>query len=198
MNRYACMTLVFILSFATVAFAQVSTDNAYQVRYTVNLNQGDSFIRIVNTGARGGVPATPGPGGEICADVYGFAPNGQMNSCCSCLVPPDGFVSLSVWQDLLRDSSVFPTPNAMAIKLLATVPVAGVCQASAVNTATLAPGLASWGTTLQPSSFFISTPEVKESPFTPSTLSASELAKLAAQCTAIHGGAHSCKSCPAS
>ena len=199
MNKYVGMTLVFVLGFAAVALAQVSTDNAYQTRYVANLAQGDSSIRIGNTGARGAVPATPGPGGEICANVYSFATTGQMAACCTCLVPPDGLVSLSVRQDLLPNGSVFPPPNALMIKLLASVPVADTCPGpSTVNTATLAPGMVAWATTPQASSVFPLVPAFTETPFTPSTLSASELTKLATQCTAIQSGVHFCKACPAS
>ena len=191
MHKYFGLTLVFVLGFAAVAPAQVSTDNAYQVRYTEYLSKGDSRIRIVNTGARGGVSGAPGPGGEICTNVYAFAPNGQMKGCCTCLVPPDGLVALSV-RDTFLPNKGFKVTDALVIKLLATVPVAATCPgASTVNVATLAPGMASWVTTLDkkgPST---------ETPFTPSTLSASELNKLAVQCAFINGGPHFCPSCPA-
>ena len=83
---------------SAAAVAQVSLDNAYQVRYaTMNA---DSTIRVANTGARGGIPAGGvGPGGEICANLYGFTANGQMAGCCSCLVPPNGLGTLSTRTD---------------------------------------------------------------------------------------------------
>jgi hypothetical protein len=48
-------TFICALAAAIGLFAQVSTDNAYQVRYASNLSIGDSVVNITNTGARGGV-----------------------------------------------------------------------------------------------------------------------------------------------
>jgi len=190
MHKYVVPTLGLVLGFATVALAQVSTDTPYQVRYAENLAKADARIRIVNTGARGGVSATPGPGGEICANVYAFVPNGQMKACCTCLVPADGLVSLSVRDNFLPNKTL-KTTDALVFKLLATVPVSATCPgASTVGTATLAPGMAAWANTLDkkgPST---------ETPFTPSTLSAAELNKLAVQCAFINGGSHFCPACP--
>src|SRR3954468_7829076 len=89
-----------ILTTTLVVSAQVSTDNAFQVRYASNLNVGDSVINITNTGARGGVANQSGTtasiGGAICANVFTFSPDEQLISCCSCPVTPDGLVFLSV------------------------------------------------------------------------------------------------------
>jgi len=71
MRKYVGLTMVFVFAFATGAAAQVATDGIYQVRYTEGLSKADSRIHIVNTGARGGVSVTPGPGGEICASLVG-------------------------------------------------------------------------------------------------------------------------------
>ena len=109
MTKYALMTLAVLLCASVVAVAQnpITADSPYQVRYTENLNLSDARIRIVNTGANGGLP--------VCANVYGFAATtGQMTSCCSCLIRANALASLSVWQNLLLDSPpVSPTPNAL-------------------------------------------------------------------------------------
>src|SRR5262249_3626689 len=95
------------------------------------------------------------------------------------------------------DSPIVPPSPAMVVKLVATIPVSSACPgASTVNAQAFANGLAAWGTTPQPSGFFASPPEVTETAFTPSTLAASEVTKLAVQCTAIHPGVHACRSCP--
>lgn len=191
MRKYAGLTFVFVLAFATVAAAQVTTDNIYQVRYTEGLSKADSRIHIVNTGARGGVSVTPGPGGEICANIYAFHSSGQMKDCCTCLVPADGLVSLSVRDNFLPNKA-FKVTDALVFKLLSTVPVAGTCPgASTTAVATLAPGMTAWATTLEKKG------QSTETPFTPSTLSASELAKLAGQCAFINSGSHFCAACPA-
>jgi len=191
MRKYVGLTVVFVFAFTTRATAQVSSDGIYHVRYTEGLSKADSRIHIVNTGARGGVSIPPGPGGEICANIYAFQPSGQMKDCCTCLVPADGLVSLSVRDNFLPNKG-FKLTDALVFKLLSTVPVSGTCPgASTTGAATLAPGMAAWATTL-----YKKGPST-ETPFTPSTLSAAELAKLAGQCAFINSGSHFCAACPA-
>jgi hypothetical protein len=190
------------LVFSTVAMAQVSTDNAFQVNYAANLNVGDSLINITNTGARGGVMLASGTsaatGGAICANVYAFSPDEQMISCCSCPVTPNGLVSLSARQDLTSNTLTPAVPTSIVVKLLATVPVGGTCASSAagVLTATLAPGMLAWGTKIH-------VPTVggtfqTETRFEAATLSASELSRLGTLCTFIAAngsGFGICRSC---
>jgi hypothetical protein len=201
------------------AFAQVSTDTPFQVRYFANVDcsaastpmcaaapaaRPDSFVNITNTGARGGVTDTSGTaaslGGSICANVYTFDYQEEMASCCSCPVTPNGLVSLSVQQDLISKTLTPAKPSSGVIKILATVPVGGTCVGSAgtVATATLAPGLAAWGTTNHAGPV-AGTFSTTETAFTPSTLSASELSHLGRVCSFIIGqgsGFGICRSCP--
>src|SRR2546423_1109303 len=166
---------------AVAACAQVSTDNAFQTRYAANLNIGDSVVNITNTGARGGVGNTSGIsasiGGAICANVYTFSPDEQMVSCCSCPVTPNGLVSLSARQDLISNTLTPAVPTSIVIKILATVPVGGTCtnSAAAVTGATLAPGLAAWGTTRHAAPPSPVTSSVTEPRFPPPPFTASEL-----------------------
>jgi hypothetical protein len=200
---------------AVAAFGQVSTDTPFQVRYAANLNVGDSVVNITNTGARGGVTDVAGTsasvGGAICANIFAFSADEQMVSCCSCPVTPNGLVSLSAKNDLVSNTLTPAVPNSIVIKLLATVPVGGSCSNSAaqVATATLAPGMAAWGTTIHAVSsssvtdkkngtVVTTTYGATETAFTPATLSASELARLGSTCTFIVGngsGFGICRSC---
>jgi hypothetical protein len=177
------------LATAAAAFAQVSSDTAYQVKYASNLAVGDSYVNISNSGARGAVSLGSGTsasiGGSICANVYVFTPDEEVVSCCSCPVTPDGLVSLSAQKDLINNPLTRGTPTSIVIKLVATVPVGGSCSNSAVGVATetLAPGLLAWGTTLHANtSAAAGTYNTTETAFTPSTLSASELARLSYVC----------------
>jgi hypothetical protein len=189
---------------AVIASAQVSLDNAFQTRYAANLNVGDSVVNISNTGARGGVTNSAGTtaatGGAICANVYTFSPDEQMVACCSCPVTPNGLVSLSARADLISNTLTPAQPTSIVVKILSTVPVGGSCtnSAAAVTTATLAPGLVAWGTTLHALPTSPATYGVTETAFTPATLSASELARLGSTCTFILGngsGFGVCRSC---
>jgi hypothetical protein len=185
---------------ATAQDRQYSTDTAFQVRYTPNIPPAgstaipDSVINITNTGARGGVTNLSGTsatvGGAICVNLYAFSPDEQMVACCSCPVTPDELVSLSVAQDIASSTLTPRRPTSLVIKLLATVPAGGTCAGSAatVEIATLAPGLAAWGTTAHSTGALGTGPWViTETPFTPSTLGAGEITRLGSACSFIIG-----------
>jgi hypothetical protein len=191
---------------AAVAFAQnpITADSPFQVRYASNLTVGDSVINITNTGANGASLFGPGFGGavgNICVNVYAFSPDEQLVSCCSCLVTPDGLVSLSVVNDLISNTLTGVRPSSVVVKLISTLAgTAGSgtsCTNSAATGGTLATGLAAWGTTIHASAAGFATTETA---FTPSTLSAGELASVTNRCTNIIGNGSTfgiCRSCRA-
>src|ERR1700722_9153010 len=98
-----------LLAFSAAAFAQ--QDNFYQIGYAANLNIGDSVLNMSNDGKNAGFIATPASAGNICVNVYTFDPSEEEISCCSCLVTPDGLMSLSVKNDLITNTltSVIPS-----------------------------------------------------------------------------------------
>ena len=197
------------LVFAMVAFAQnpITADSPFQVRYAANLAAGESYINIVNTGANGAPLLGPGFGGaagNICVNVYAFSPDEQLISCCSCFVTPNAVVNLGVNRDLTIKTLTGVVPPSVTVKLLSTLAGTGgtggasACNNSAATTATAAivPGMAAWGTTLHaaPGGGFATT----ETPFTPASLSAGELASISGRCAAILGngsGFGQCLSC---
>ena len=198
-----CLRILILAALASaMAFAQVSLDNAFQVRYASNLNIGDSVVNITNTGARGGVGLQSGTtaniGGSICANVYTFSPDEQMISCCSCPVTPNGLVSLSAKSDLISNTLTPAVPTAIVIKILATQPVNGSCTNSAAFAGTFFEnGLAAWGTTLHAGPTALPTFGT-ETAFTPATLSDSEGNRLRALCNFIlanGSGFGVCRSC---
>ena len=70
-------TLLFAAMVTTVGAYAQSTDTPYQVRYASNLNVGDSYINITNTGANGAVlgeGTTANVTGAICVNVYAYDP----------------------------------------------------------------------------------------------------------------------------
>jgi hypothetical protein len=193
----------------TAAFAQTA-DTPFQVRYAANLNLGESYIDITNTGANGAPLLGPGFGGasgNICVNVYAFDPGEELISCCSCLVTPDQTVNLGVNRDLTVKTLTGVQPTSVTIKLLATLAGTGgtgsgnTCNNSAatVTTGTQVSGLAAWGTTLHATPV-AGTVATTETAFTPSTLSAGELASIGGRCAAILGngsGFGVCSSCRA-
>ena len=148
-------TFVIATMAAVAAYAQnpITADSPYQVKYASNLTIGDSVINITNTGARGaglGFGTSASVTGAICVNVYVYDPSEEVVSCCSCPVTPNGLVSLSAKNDLINNPLTRGNPTSIVIKLLATVPVGGTCNNSALlaGSPTLAPGMAAWGTTL--------------------------------------------------
>jgi hypothetical protein len=163
----------------------VVSSATFQVRYAPNLNIGDSFVDITNTGASGG---------NLCANVYTFDPSEELISCCTCSVTPNGLQSLSVLKSLIANPLTPATPTAAVIKLIAT---SGTCNAATVTQNNLAPGMLAWGTSLhaQPSGY-----GVTESPFLLATLSTAELAHITSTCGFIQSngsGFGICKGCAA-
>jgi hypothetical protein len=199
--------LLALLVVGMVALAQtpVATDGSFQVRYAANLNMGESYINITNTGANGAPLLGPGFGGavgNICVNVYAFSPDEQLISCCSCLVTPNGLVNLGVTRDLTSKTLTGVIPTSAVIKLVSTLAGAGgsgtscTNSAATVTTATVVPGMAAWGTTIHTNAGV----DVTETPFTSATLSAGELASLGGRCASILGngsGFGVCKSCQA-
>jgi hypothetical protein len=191
---------------AVAAYAQnpITADSPYQVKYASNLTIGDSVVNVTNTGARGagfGSGTSASVTGAICVNVYVYDPSEEVVSCCSCPVTPNGLVSLSAKDDLIINPLTSAVPTSIVIKLLATEPVGGSCNNSALlaGTPTLVPGMAAWGTTLHANtSAAASTYAVTETAFTPATLSAGELARLAYGCGVVANvgsGFGVCRSC---
>lgn len=195
---------------ATVANAQIvagpASDGPFQVRYAANLTAGDSVVNISNDGANGASLLGPGFGGaagNICVNVFAFSPDEQLISCCSCLVTPNGLVSLSAVNDLISNTLTGVRPNSIVIKLVSTLAGTGGTGTSCTNSAAmvtaanLAAGMVAWGTTVHaaPVGF-----QVTETPFTPASLSAGELASITGRCASIIGNGSTfgiCRSCRA-
>jgi uncharacterized repeat protein (TIGR01451 family) len=180
----------------------------FQVTYASNLNIGESYIDITNTGVNGASLLGPGFGaatGNICVNVYAFDPSEELIACCSCLITPDQTVNLGVNRDLTAGALTGELPSSVTVKLLATLAGAGGSAASCpqsaatVAGATLANGMAAWGTRLHltPTAGHY---ETTEAGFTGATLSPGELASIGGRCASIVGdgsGFGICNSCRA-
>ena len=194
---WKAISLVFIV--AIVVLAQppspmpAAADTPFQVYYAANLNQGESYINLVNDGATGAPPLGPGLGaavGNVCANVYAFDQNEEMISCCSCLLTPNQARSLGVNRDITSNTATQVTPNLVTVKVVATragSDGAGTSCSNAAATVTgdaLVTGLIAFGTTLhmQGSGY-----TVTETPFAPARLSDGEISSLANTCGRIIG-----------
>jgi hypothetical protein len=177
-------------------------DAPFQVSYAANPAAGESYINIINTGANGAALLGPGFGGaagNICVNVYAFAPDEQEISCCSCLLTPNSVANLGVNRDLTSTTLTGVVPTSVVVKLVATLAGSGgsgtSCSASAAAEGTLAHGLVAYGTSPQPVGTTFS---AAERTFAPSTLSSAEYASITGRCASILGngsGFGICNSC---
>ena len=188
------------------ASAVIFIGDPFQVSYAANLNIGESYLGIANTGTNGASLQGPGfgaPSGNICVNVYAFDPAEELISCCSCLITPDQTVNLGVTRDLTAKTLTGVVPTSVTVKLLATLAGPGGTGSTCTNTAatatlaTIANGMAAWGTTLHPTPTTGSY-ATTERAFTGATLSAGELASITGRCAAVIGngsGFGVCSSC---
>ena len=185
--------------------------DAFQIRYAANLTSTDAVINITNAGVNGAALNGPGFGsaaGNMCANVYTFSPDEQLVSCCSCLITPNGLISLSVNNDLISNTLTGVRPNSVVVKIVATSASSDFAGTSCTNSAALAgtvqgfklaAGMLAWGTTAHagpaPGSF-----ATTETPFLLATIGPSELTSITNRCTNIIGNGSSfglCRSCRA-
>jgi hypothetical protein len=165
--------------------------DSFLIHYASNLNIGDSVVNLTNAGTLSGTD----PAGRICVNVYTFDPAEEMVSCCSCMVTPNGLNSLSTVSDLISNPLTLGVPTSVVIKLTATAPVAGMCNAAASGD--FVPGLRAWGSTLHQNTV-TGGYNVTESPFARAVLSGSEISKDLSMCNFIQtngSGYGICKSC---
>src|SRR5271166_407769 len=103
------MHLRWTLAIATVAFSPAAfsqsllgvTSDVFQINVAANLNRGDSYLDMTNSGANirkgvGQADDAGDPAQDICANLYTFDPASELISCCACAVTPDGLQSTTV------------------------------------------------------------------------------------------------------
>jgi hypothetical protein len=175
------------------ASAPITVGDVFQVRYTSNLNIGDSFVNLTNSGAT----VANGTTQNLCANLYAFDPAEELISCCTCSVTPNALQSLSVLKSLISNPLTPAIPTSLVIKVVATVDA--TCNAATATT--LAPGLLAWGTGLhQNSSTVAASYSVSETAFSRADLSPAEFAHLTSTCGFIQAngsGFGICKGCAA-
>ena len=201
MNFRKSVFAAMLISVAAYAQNPITADSPYQTRYVSNLANADSVINLSNTGAIGaglGSGFTANVTGAICANVYAFAADEEIVSCCSCPVTPNGVVGLSVQKDILANTlSGRAAPTSLAIALVATAPVAGSCANSAATLGTLVPGMTAWLHAEAAPAAGTCTGGT-ETAFTPSTLNALEFNRLTNLCAFIQAQGSTfgiCNSC---
>jgi len=103
--------LVPTLALGQDAVLSVQGSGAYNVGYFVNANMGfpDAILHVGNPGSTGGYGSgdpTVVAGGDLCANIYVFNYDQQLQACCSCRITPNGQQGFS-----LQDSKIGLTSN---------------------------------------------------------------------------------------
>jgi hypothetical protein len=203
------MYLRFSLAFAALACsAVVFADDIFQIHYAANLNIGDSFVDITNSGATTNAQACDGQqvcgaaqvvaSQNLCANLYTFDPAEELIACCTCSVTPNGLQSLSVKKSLISNPLTPAVPTSVVVKVVASV---GTCNAATVTPGALAHGLLAWATTLhQNTSTAAPSYSVTETAFSQASLTLAELNHITSTCAFIQAdgsGFGICKGCAA-
>jgi hypothetical protein len=142
---------------------------------------------IHSDGTTDGTVRIDNPGltyGNLCANIYVFAADQQMAECCSCVQSHNNLTTFSVFRNLASPNFTLTgefTPNGV-IKIISSLPVGGVCDASGSYKPTA--NVRAWATHIQ-NPVGAAFP-ITETEFSDSTLGATELANLQAQCSFIH------------
>jgi len=161
---------------ATASIEVIFAD-AFQIGYAANLNAGDSFVDMTNTGST----VANGVSQNLCVNLYTFDPEEELISCCTCSVTPNGLQSLSALKSLISNPLTPAIPGSIVVKVVASS--GATCDASAVSGASVAQGLLVWGTTLhQNTSSATPSYSVTETPFSRAALSAAELTHITSTC----------------
>ena len=106
--------------------------------------QADANVRLSNPGVTGG---------NLCAMLYVFDQNQELNECCGCVVTPDGLRTLSVNTDLTSNPLTGVIPHTGVIKMVA----ADFASNPTCNAAYITPEgrISTWATHIQ--SFIVNT-----------------------------------------
>jgi hypothetical protein len=195
MTRTACKTLSVALAIAGLitigagfASAQTigSSTDVFKVNYFSNNMAAapDATVRIDNPGLTYG---------NLCAMVYVFDADQQLTECCGCVETHNGLRTLSVKRDLTSNPLTGVISTNGVIKIVASAVNNSPCD----PTANVSPkaNLRAWVTHIQ-NAVGAAYP-ITETESSDSTLGATELANLQAQCAFINilGSGHGLCSC---
>jgi hypothetical protein len=172
-------TLVLALCVGS-AFAATGSTTSYPDTLKVNYfsyanttGDPDGTVRILNTGLSGG---------NLCADIYVYDAAQEISECGSCLITPNGLLTLSVNTNLTANpltgsAHILSTGSILIVS--AAPNSSGTCPLPAIGVVVPTAGLRAWGTHIQLGSY------ETETDFQDETLSSAELKTLEKGCYAI-------------
>jgi hypothetical protein len=176
-DRILAAPLVMV-SMMGVGANMASAQDVYKVNYFSNntvAGAPDATVRIDNPGLTYG---------NLCAMIYVFAADQQMAECCGCMQSHNNLTTYSVSHNLASPFQTLTgefTPSGV-IKIVSASPTGGVCDPT--TGVTPKSNLRAWATHVQ-NKVGTAFP-ITETEFSDSTLGATELANLQAQCAFIN------------
>jgi len=189
MKLTACKTLSVALVIAgliTVGAGIASAQDVYKVNYFANnaAPAPDATVRIDNPGLTYG---------NLCAMIYVFDNDQQLTECCGCVETHNGLRTLSVRNNLTSNPLTGVRSNNGVIKIVSAAVNDGPCDPTANVKPTA--NLRAWVTHIQ-NAVGTAYP-ITETESSDSTLGATELANLQAQCDFVNilGSGHGICSC---
>lgn len=199
MKRHLTIVPLAILAFCAVgssASAQIIGTDIFKVNYFANngvAGAPDATVRIDNAGSATEAPGTASSDVYLCAMIYVFDNDQQMNECCGCLVTPDGLRTLSVSKDLTNNPLTGIVSNNGVIEIISALPNNSPCEpAKGMDPE---PALRAWASHVQ--NKVGSAYPITETAFSDASLSLSEFLSLETDCSFVErlGSGHGICSC---
>ncbi|QNI30425.1 hypothetical protein H7849_14775 [Alloacidobacterium dinghuense] len=175
-SRWKFLSLALVLVGLVIVGAGVaSAQDVYKVNYFANNVAGapDSTVRIDNPGVTYG---------NLCAMIYVFAADQQLTECCGCVETHNGLRTLSVKTNLTSNPLTGVVPPNGVIKVVAAADNNSPCDPT--SNVTPKANLRAWVTHIQ-NPVGTAYP-ITETESSDSTLGATELANLQAQCAFVN------------
>jgi hypothetical protein len=164
-----------VLGVVTYGTGVASAQDVYKLNYFANnaAPAPDATVRIDNPGLTYG---------NLCAMIYVFDNDQQLTECCGCVETHNGLRTLSVRNNLTANPLTGRRSNNGVIKIVS----AAVNDSPCDPTSNVSPkaNLRAWGTHIQ-NAVGTAWP-ITETEFSDSTLGATELANLQAQCAFVN------------
>jgi len=163
------------LSLLTAGVGVASAQDVFKINYFSNnaAPAPDATVRIDNPGLTYG---------NLCAMIYVFDADQQLSECCGCVETHNGLRTLSVRRDLTSNPLTGRVSTNGVIKIVSAAINNSPCDPTSNVTPTA--NLRAWGTHIQ-NPVGAAFP-ITETEFSDSTLGATELANLQAQCAFIN------------
>ncbi len=166
----------FALAFSSGARAQ---DNPFALGYYSNANTAgapDGTLRLVNDGNVNDAS----PNGDLCASIYVFDNNEELQECCSCRVTPNGYLALGVNTQLTANPLTGRKLTRGVIKVVSSNPRAPFVCDPTFDSKQI--GIRGWLTHIEKvgTAFQVSVEDLKDSSF-----GANEETDLTEDCTVL-------------